>query len=358
MNRIRAIAQVVGFCTIGLLALYGLLTLSGGTGLFGFAVRADPETPSAPGKAAVLGGTIPQTMNYQGFLRDPDGSLTTGSYTITARIYDQAAGGTKSYQTTVPNVTVRDGLFNIVLGDAPPLPDAALSEAPRYIGIDLNDGAGELIPRQRLHAVPWAFTATTASTATTLVDDAPAQRVQGLYSSGNVGIGIGPRDDRSKLSLYGWQSNGISATLQIQGGGGMMLFDGNQIDVTESTGLYLNSLSGLPTYLGGELSFLHDADKPVLIKRMENIGPDYSVDTGISSDEYECVVTGWSAKYDIDEAGSLINCVWTFVKDSHWRVKVQLASHNDHENPDVDILCFRKDIAEWQGDPRTLWDPD
>jgi hypothetical protein len=184
MNRIRALAQFVGFCTLGLLALYGLLALCGVAGPLGLAAEANTEMSSPPGEAAaILGGTIPQTMNYQGFLRDPDGSLSTGSYTITARIYELAAPApseTVFYETTLPNVTVRDGLFNIVLGDDPPLPPEAFSDAPRYIGIDLNDGGGELIPRQRLHAVPWALT------ATTLVDNAPAQSVQGLSSSGDI----------------------------------------------------------------------------------------------------------------------------------------------------------------------------
>ena len=176
MNRIRALAQIVGFVTVGLLAVVGLLALSG---------RASPwelwSSVRAQDGVTQSGLSIPTTLNYQGHLREPDGSLTTGTYTITARIYSTASGGSALYTTTLPGVTVRDGLFNIVLGDAPALPESVFVNAPLYIGISLN-GQAELIPRQRLHAVPWAFQ------ASTLVNNAAAQTVQGLTSNGNVTV--------------------------------------------------------------------------------------------------------------------------------------------------------------------------
>lgn len=121
---------------------------------------------------------VPTTLNYQGYLRDPDGSLTNGVFKITAKIYSTAAEGSPLYTTVLEEVTVRDGLFNIVLGDAPPLPGSVFANAPLYIGISLND-LTELIPRQRLHAVPWAFQ------ASTLVNNAV---VSGFTSNGDVTI--------------------------------------------------------------------------------------------------------------------------------------------------------------------------
>jgi hypothetical protein len=150
-KKLQVLAQIVGCVTIALLAIYGLLMV----------LSDDSSVWAAIDQVATLASEeVPSTFNYQGFLRDPDGSLTTGSYTITARIYDLATEGTALYETTVPNVTVRDGLFNIVLGDDPPMTAEAFSDVPRYIGISLNNDP-ELIPRQRLHAVPWALTAKT-----------------------------------------------------------------------------------------------------------------------------------------------------------------------------------------------------
>jgi len=140
---------------------------------------------TASGQASASAAVLPSTFNYQGLLRNPDGSLTTGLYTITARIYDVAASGSALYTETFPSVTVRDGLFNVVLGDNPQGQDLAsvFAEMPRYIGIQLDD-TPELIPRQRLHGVPWALYATNATTATTLVPNATINGLNGLAVNG------------------------------------------------------------------------------------------------------------------------------------------------------------------------------
>ncbi len=156
-KKFQFVAQIVGYATIALLAVYGLVTFLGGS----------PVLASALNKITAADPVIPATFNYQGLLRNPDGSLTTGTYTLTAKVYDAATAGLVLYTETFPNVTVRDGLFNIVLGDDPQGQDlqAALSAAPRYIGLTLVGQGDELIPRQRLHGVPWALYATNASQA-------------------------------------------------------------------------------------------------------------------------------------------------------------------------------------------------
>jgi C-terminal domain of apextrin len=181
-TKFQTLAQVVGYVTIGLLAVYGLLTLAGGGSALA-SVSAALGTASGQSAAAA----IPSTFNYQGLLRNPDGSLTTGSYTITARIYDVAASGSALYTETFPSVTVRDGLFNMVLGDNPQGQNltSEFAEMPRYIGIQLDDAA-ELIPRQRLHGVPWALYATNAMTATTLVPNATINGLNGLAVNGSI----------------------------------------------------------------------------------------------------------------------------------------------------------------------------
>ena len=158
-KKFQLVAQLVGYAALAFLAVYGLVTLLGGSPAMASAL----DTIRAAGAAPV----IPATFNYQGLLRNPDGSLTTGSYTITAKIYDLAVDGSTLYTETFPNVTARDGLFNIVLGDDPQGQNlqAAFSTAPRYIGITLVGQGNELIPRQRLHGVPWALYATNAADA-------------------------------------------------------------------------------------------------------------------------------------------------------------------------------------------------
>ena len=195
-KKLNNIAQAVGYAAIGLLALYGLLNLLG-------SAPALANAGAALGLKAAEAPVIPDTFNYQGFLRKPDGTLATGVYTITAQIYAAADGGAALYHETFPNVTVRDGLFNVVLGDDPQGQDlsGAFGSAPRYIGITLEGQGDELIPRQRLHAVPWAIYATNAS-----------QAVDFLVSGK---LGIGTASPTARLHVNG----GINAaSLDVNGG--------------------------------------------------------------------------------------------------------------------------------------------
>ena len=173
-KKFRAFTQVVGCVTIALLAVYGLLTL-----LDGGSVLAESLDKTYLAGSNVV---IPATFNYQGLLRETDGNLATGAFTITAKIYSEPTGGSDLYHETFTNVTVRDGLFNVVLGDAPGAQDlqAVFGAAPRYIGITL-DGGDELIPRQRLHGVPWALYATHASEAADFA-------VSGALTAGSVNV--------------------------------------------------------------------------------------------------------------------------------------------------------------------------
>lgn len=100
--------------------------------------------------------------------------------------------------------------------------------------------------------------------------------------------------------------------------------------------------------VGGPLTVA--AVKPVLITRLENLGNDANVSTGIPAADYHCVAAGWSAAYDVNENGSSVNMVWTYVSGSTWWVRAQFSSHSDrHESPDVDVLCFHVLISTFRG---------
>jgi hypothetical protein len=178
-KKFQFVAQIVGFVTIGLLAVYGLVSiLGGGTALAAALGQTPVNKPDA---------VIPSTFNYQGLLRNSDGSLTTGTYTITAKIYDAATGGSVLYTEMFPSVIVRDGLFNVVLGDNPLGQNLqnVFSATPRYVGLTLANQSGELIPRQRVHGVPWALYATNASQATDFTASGNIATAN-LTASGNI----------------------------------------------------------------------------------------------------------------------------------------------------------------------------
>ena len=61
---------------------------------------------------------VPETMNYQGYLANPStgAKYTDGIYDIECRLYRQASGGTAIWGARY-SVYVKDGYFNIMLGD-------------------------------------------------------------------------------------------------------------------------------------------------------------------------------------------------------------------------------------------------
>ncbi len=58
---------------------------------------------------------IPKLMNYQGMLTDANGKPIDGTRTITFGLFGAETGGAALW-TEIHKVTIKDGLFNVILG--------------------------------------------------------------------------------------------------------------------------------------------------------------------------------------------------------------------------------------------------
>ncbi|MEI8191520.1 MAG: hypothetical protein WCI75_17535, partial [candidate division NC10 bacterium] len=112
---------------------------------------------------------FPGTMNFQGRLTGADNNPLGGPHLFTFNIYNMAAGGT-SLWTETQTLTVVNGVMSAVLGSVTPLPYQIFTSSGLYLEITVD--AVTLSPREPLVAVPYAFYAANASTATSLT--APA----------------------------------------------------------------------------------------------------------------------------------------------------------------------------------------
>lgn len=190
-HRLKPVAQLIGFMVMALLTLYGGLTLLRGEGLVQAAVRGEPgalKSSSQSGLQNTLlaqGETVPNTMNYQGTLRDLDGSLLSGVYTLTFRIYDHETGANILWTETHTSVTVRDGVFSVLLGDDTALGVSLFNEPDRYIGVTIEP-YDELIPRQRFVSVPYAIQAEHSKNATNAQHARSAQHATNAESATNA----------------------------------------------------------------------------------------------------------------------------------------------------------------------------
>jgi hypothetical protein len=98
--------------------------------------------------------TIPQTINYQGVLKDAAGVVVTnGDYNITFKLYNTELGGTELW-TETKLINVVDGIINTQLGSATLL--NLPFDAAYWLGITVSSGS-ELSPRIKLSSVPYSF---------------------------------------------------------------------------------------------------------------------------------------------------------------------------------------------------------
>ena len=116
---------------------------------------------------------IPPQVHYRGFLTDLDGvpvhcpdtiECNGGPYTMVLSLYPVKEAGEALWTQSYTQVSLRDGVFDLTLGDEPEgssLYEALALTDALYLGVSINGGA-ELLPRQRLAASAWAILASDA----------------------------------------------------------------------------------------------------------------------------------------------------------------------------------------------------
>lgn len=145
------------------------LALSVGFCFFALTFLLPPSSFLKPAQAA---SGIAKVVNYQGRLMNASGTAVgDGTYQLKLTIYNQASAGTQlwSASTTngVPtsppraiNVTVKNGLFSILLGDTSAnqvaFPEGLFNSDSLFLGVTVAADS-EMTPRKRLSAVPYAY---------------------------------------------------------------------------------------------------------------------------------------------------------------------------------------------------------
>jgi hypothetical protein len=158
-------------------------------------------------------------------LRDGSGTpVPDGSYNVTFRIYDVAAGGTALWTEGQP-LTATGGIINAYLGSIVPLNTLAF-DVPYWLAVAIEYGP-ELTPRTPLTTVPYAAHAGYADTCIEGDDDWTFAGDNIYRDIGNVGIGLPPSAARLDVlageGIAGNFSNGASGnlfTVRASNGGG------------------------------------------------------------------------------------------------------------------------------------------
>ncbi|NQT26266.1 hypothetical protein HQ585_12990 [candidate division KSB1 bacterium] len=108
----------------------------------------------------VHGTGIPQLINYQGVLLDSEGDPITDDQSIEFLLYDVETEGTPLW-SEVQEVTIADGLFNVLLGSVTPIPYQVFDSTEVYLALKVESD-DEMEPRKQLVSVGYAFHANRA----------------------------------------------------------------------------------------------------------------------------------------------------------------------------------------------------
>ena len=97
-----------------------------------------------------------RTMRFQGRLSDTQGSSQNDIFNVTFRLYDADTGGSPLWEELQQGVSIEEGILDVELGSVTLL-DCAFDKQ-YWLSVEI-DSDGEMIPRFKLNAVPYAIKA-------------------------------------------------------------------------------------------------------------------------------------------------------------------------------------------------------
>jgi hypothetical protein len=99
---------------------------------------------------------VPSLISYQGVLKDSAGVPQNGEFAMKFCIYNDSTGGDSLWCEINMAVQVKNGLFNVLLGNVTPIPDSVFYEPETWLQVQV--GGSVLSPRRRMVSVGYAFT--------------------------------------------------------------------------------------------------------------------------------------------------------------------------------------------------------
>ena len=171
-------------------------------------------TYTRAGESARVHAATASTLNFQARLMNGSGSLVAdGNYSIEFKLYTAVAAGTNEW-TETQSVAVKNGYFNVYLGNATPFPGTIDWSQEMWLTMNVNSD-GEMTPRIKLTAVPYAFRAGQADGLTL---------GSGTISAANLA-------QLAPGSIQTLNSANSGLRLNQTGAGGLLQLQGNGSDV-------------------------------------------------------------------------------------------------------------------------------
>lgn len=228
----------------------------------------------AGGEARVQAATA-STLNFQARLMNGSGSLVAdGTYSVQFKLYTAVTGGTNEW-TETQSVTVKNGYFNVYLGNVTPFPGSIDWSQEKWLTLNVN-GDGEMTPRIKLTAVPYAFRAGQADSLTvtggSVTGDDLFQKAPGsvqLISSSNAGLRFNQTGSGGLLQLQG---NGLDV-FTVSKAGNAVLSGGLELGSGLRVGNSASALAGTIRWSGTDFEGYNGTDWVSLTEGPAPSGP-------------------------------------------------------------------------------------
>ncbi len=155
---------------------------------------------------AIVTAEVPQLINYQGRLTNPDGSpVVDNNYQIAFAIYDQPTGGAVLWSNSPQTVSVENGLFTYQLGSVSSLPDSLFRlDTLRWLGIEV--GGEQITPLSKFTSAAYAYHSLRADTASYALSGSGgwvnAGSIVSLATS-HDSVGVGTANPNGRLDVLG-----------------------------------------------------------------------------------------------------------------------------------------------------------
>lgn len=182
-------------------------------------------------------GALPQTINYQGYLRNTNGTPVGVATNVTFSLYTSASGESALW-TESRSVTPSNGIYSVQMGSVNPLPQNLFVNDSLWLGIKIGADA-EMIPREQLIMVPFSFRSGTADSV------AAGSQIFQTGGAANTGL-ILKGADAQTANLQEWQSNLGTPVASVSPSGDLTISGNLKLPATTATtGIIKSGFSNL-----------------------------------------------------------------------------------------------------------------
>lgn len=170
--------------------------------------------------AASVMADVPHMINYQGYLTDTGGEALDTTVAMTFTMYDAATLGTQLWTETQPACSVREGLFNVLLGSVSAIPNSVFEDTVVWLGITVG-GDSEMDPHTQVASVAYAYRVETVDGATGGIVSGKLNIGSGNTNAGDYAFVVGENNSAmgNYASVIGGFNNDATGPVSMVSGG-------------------------------------------------------------------------------------------------------------------------------------------